>query len=134
MTFEAEALSQLQPISVELMSAEDGDKMIEERGGRMGVGSGYASAFLAVNPHSLETNKKFKIGMKIDSSAASKVQFYRSSDDMSTLYQVLRSISSKVQFYRSSDDMDLKTWYKVDSTISDDFATVETDKGNTLIH
>ena len=76
----------------------------------MGVGSGYASAFLAVNPHSLETNKKFKIGMKIDSSAA-----------------------SKVQFYRSSDDMDLKTWYKVDSTISDDFATVETDKGNMFI-
>ena len=110
MTFEAEALSQLQPISVELMSAEDGDKMIEERGGRMGVGSGYASAFLAVNPHSLETHKKFKIGMKIDSSAA-----------------------SKVQFYRSSDDMDLKTWYKVDSTISDDFATVETDKGKTFI-
>ncbi|XP_058950306.2 protein DD3-3 [Pocillopora verrucosa] len=109
-TFEAEALSQLQPISVELMSADDGDKMIEERGGRMGVGSGYASAFLAVNPHSLETNKKFKIGMKIDSSAA-----------------------SKVQFYRSSDDMDLKTWYKVDSTISDDFATVETDKGGIYV-
>ena len=107
MTFEQGSLPQLQAISVELMSAEDGQKMIEEKGGRMGVGQGYASDFLAVNPHSLETDKKFKIGMKVDSSAA-----------------------TEIQFYRSSDDMDLKTWYKVDSTISEGFATIETDKGN----
>lgn len=93
------------------MSAEDGQKLIDEKGGRMGVGHGYASDFLVVHPQTLETNKKFKIGMKVDSSAA-----------------------SKIQFYRSSEDMDLKTWYKVDFSVSDDFATLETDKGNfTLI-
>lgn len=73
----------------------------------MGVGHGYASDFLVLHPQTLETEKKFKIGMKVDSSAA-----------------------SKIQFYRSSEDMDLKTWYKVDSSISDGFATLETDKGN----
>jgi len=73
----------------------------------MGVGHGYASDFLVVNPQTLETGKKFKIGMNVDSSAA-----------------------SKIQFYRSSEDMDLKTWFRVDSSISDGFATLETDKGN----
>ena len=89
------------------MSSDDGQKMIEEKGGRMGVGHGYASDFLVVNPHSLETKKKFKIGMKVDS-----------------------SVTSKIQFYRSSDALDLKTWFKVDSSISDGFATMETDEGN----
>lgn len=107
MTFEPETLEQLQPISVELMSADDGQKMIEEKGGRMGVGHGYASDFLVVNPHSLETKKKFKIGMKVDS-----------------------SVTSKIQFYRSSDALDLKTWFKVDSSISDGFAIMESDEGN----
>ena len=73
----------------------------------MGVGHGYASDFLVVNPQTLQTGKKFQIGMNVDSSAA-----------------------SKIQFYRSSEDMDLKTWFKVDSSVSDGFATLETDKGN----
>lgn len=73
----------------------------------MGIGHGYASDFLVVNPQTLETGKKFKIGMNVDSSAA-----------------------SKIQFYRSSEDLDLKTWFKVDSSVSDGFATLETDKGN----
>lgn len=107
MKFESETLPQLQSISLELMSAEDGQKMIDDKGGRMGVGHGYASDFLVVNPQTLETGKKFKIGMNVDSSAA-----------------------SKIQFYRSSEDMDLKTWFRVDSSISDGFATLETDKGN----
>ena len=81
--------------------------MIDDKGGRMGVGHGYASDFLVVNPQTLETGKKFQIGMNVDSSAA-----------------------SKIQFYRSSEDMDLKTWFKVDSSVSDGFATLETDKGN----
>lgn len=109
-TFEPETLEQLQPISVELMSADDGQKMIEEKGGRMGVGHGYASDFLVVNPHSLETKKKFKIGMKVDS-----------------------SVTSKIQFYHSSDALDLKTWFKVDSSISDGFATMETDEGGVYV-
>ena len=107
MKFGSESLPQLQSISVELMSAEDGEKMIDDKGGRMGVGHGYASDFLVVNPQTLETGKKFQIGMNVDSSAA-----------------------SKIQFYRSSEDMDLKTWFKVDSSVSDGFATLETDKGN----
>jgi len=105
--FESESLPQLQSISLELMSAEDGHKMIDDKGGRMGIGHGYASDFLVVNPQTLETDKKFQIGMNVDSNAA-----------------------SKIQFYRSSEDMDLKTWFKVDSTVSDGFATVKTDKGN----
>ena len=106
MTFAPDSLAQLQPISVELMSAEDGQKMIDETGGRMGVGHGYASDFLVVNPHSLETSKTFSIGMKVDSAA-----------------------TSKIQFYRSSDAMDLKTWYKVDSSVTNGFATLQADKG-----
>ena len=105
--FESESLPQLQSISLELMSAEDGQKMIDDKGGRMGVGHGYASDFVVVNPQTLETVKKFQIGMNVDSSAA-----------------------SKIQFYRSSEDMDLKTWFKVDSSVSDGFATLQTDKGN----
>ncbi|XP_078384681.1 protein DD3-3-like [Oculina patagonica] len=108
--FTSDALPQLQSISVELLSAEDGQKMIDDKGGRMGVGHGYASDFLVVNPQTLETDKKFKIGMKVDSSA-----------------------TSKIQFFRSSEDMDLKTWYKVDSSVSDGFATVETDKGGIYV-
>lgn len=107
MTFEPETLTQLQPISVELMSPDDGQKMIEEKGGRMGVGNDYASDFLVVSPHALKTKRKFVIGMKVDS-----------------------SITSKIQFYRSSDALDLKTWYKVDSSISDGFATLEADEGS----
>lgn len=107
MKFESESLPQLQSISLELMSAEDGQEMIDDKGGRMGIGHGYASDFLVVNPQTLETGKKFKIGMNVDSSAA-----------------------SKIQFYRSSEDLDLKTWFKVDSSVSNDFATLETDKGN----
>lgn len=107
MKFESESLPQLQSISLELMSAEDGQKMIDDKGGRMGIGHGYASDFLVVNPQTLETDKKFQIGMNVDSSAA-----------------------STIQFYRSSEDMDLKTWFKVDSSVSDGFATVKTDKGN----
>lgn len=105
--FESESLPQLQSISLELMSAEDGQKMIDDKGGRMGVGHGYASDFVVVNPQTLETVKKFQIGMNVDSSAA-----------------------SKIQFCRSSEDMDLKTWFKVDSSVSDGFATLQTDKGN----
>lgn len=107
MKFESESLPQLQSISLELMSAEDGQKMIDDKGGRMGIGHGYASDFLVVNPQTLETGKKFQIGMNVDSSAA-----------------------SKIQFYRSSEDMDLKTWFKVDSSVSDGFATLDTNKGN----
>ena len=107
MTFSPETLSQLQPITVELMSADEGQKMIDEKGGRMGVGHGYASDFLTVNPHSLETGKMFTIGMKVDSSA-----------------------TSKIQFYRSSDALGLKTWYKVNTAdTSDGFATLETNEG-----
>lgn len=107
MKFESESLPQLQSISLELMSAEDGQKMIDDKGGRMGIGHGYASDFLVVNPQTLETGKKFQIGMNVDSSAA-----------------------SRIQFYRSSEDMDLKTWFKVDSSVSDGFATLDTNKGN----
>lgn len=107
MTFKPETLEQLQSISVELMSPDEGQKMIDEKGGRMGVGHAYASDFLAVNPHSLETKKKFFIGMKVD-----------------------KSVTSKIQFYRSSDALDLKTWFRVDSTISNGFATLEADEGN----
>ena len=108
-TFSPETLPRLQQITVQLMSADQGDKMIKEKGGRMGVGHGYASDFLTVKPHSLRTEKKFKIGMKVDSSAA-----------------------SKIQFYHSSDEMDLKTWFKVsDVDISDGFAVLETSEGNT---
>ena len=89
------------------MSPSEGQKMIEEKGGRMGVGHGYASDFLTVNPHSLETKKKFTIGMKVDT-----------------------SVTSKIQFYRSSDAFDLKTWFKVDSSIKDGFATLKADEGN----
>ena len=106
MTFEPETLPQLQAISVKLMSPDEGQKMIEEQGGRMGVGNDYASDFLEVSPQSLKTKRTFVIGMKVDS-----------------------SITSKIQFYRSSDALDLKTWYKVDSSISNGFATLEADEG-----
>ena len=110
MTFGPETLAQLQTISVELMSADDGQKMIEENGGRMGVGHGYASDFIVVNPHSLATNNKFEIGMKVDSEA-----------------------TSKIQFYRSSHELGLKTWYKVDWSIANGFATIKTYEGiNTI--
>lgn len=110
-TFSPETLPRLQPITVQLLSADQGDKMIKEKGGRMGVGHGYASDFLTVNPHSLKTEKKFKIGMKVDSSAA-----------------------SKIQFYHSSDAMGLKTWFKVsDVDISDGFAVLETSEGGVYV-
>lgn len=105
-TFGPEALTQAQTITVELMTADDGQKMIEQRGGRMSVGHGYASNFIIVNPHSLKTSDKFVIGMKVDSEA-----------------------TSKIQFYRSSDALDLKTWYKVDSSMDDGLATLEVREG-----
>lgn len=109
-TFGPETLAQLQTISVELMSADDGQKMIEENGGRMGVGHGYASDFIVVNPHSLATNNKFEIGMKVDSEA-----------------------TSKIQFYRSSHELGLKTWYKVDWSIANGFATINTYEGGVYV-
>lgn len=109
-TFGPEALTQLQTITVELMTADDGQRMIEERGGRMGVGHGYASNFLIVNPHSLKTSNKFVIGMKVDS-----------------------GVTSKIQFYRSSDALDLKTWFKVDSSMNDGLATLEVREGGVYV-
>ena len=105
-TFEVGALSQLQTISVEALSANDGQEMIDEMQGKMGVGSGYASGFLVVNPQSLQTNKHFTLGMKVDSTPA-----------------------SNIQFYRSSDAANLKIWLKVDADISDGFAIVKTNQG-----
>lgn len=106
MTFGPEALTQVQTITVELMTADDGQRMIEERGGRIGVGHGYASNFLIVNPHSLKTSNKFVIGMKVDS-----------------------GVTSKIQFYRSSDALELKTWFKVDSYMNDGLATLDVREG-----
>ena len=103
------ALSQLQTISVEVLSSDDGEEVMKNKDGKMGVGSGYASSFMIVNPQSLQTDKTFTIGMNVDSSP-----------------------TSTIQFFRSSDAANWKTWYKVDSEIDDGFATVKTDQGKQL--
>lgn len=105
---EADTLTQLEVLEVEVLSHDDGEKLIESKSGKMGVGNGYASKFVVLRPESLVTRngKKFKIKMKVDDGA-----------------------TSKTQLFWSSTAENLKTWYKMDAEISDGYATFETNKG-----
>jgi hypothetical protein len=88
------------------MSSGDGDKMIQSKNGKMGVGNGYASDFLVINPHALKTNDKFTVKMGYESGS-----------------------TEEVEVYRSDDKEGLRTWYQVDSTISDGKLRFQSDQG-----
>ena len=105
---QAEALTGLETIFVERYSAENGHKMITEMGGKMGVGSDYASDFIVLNPQTLVTE-----GGKV----------------MTIKFKVDTSLTESIQVYRSNEKQKYLTWYKVDTEVKDGVATIQTNKG-----
>ena len=109
---EPQALKSLETIHVQRYSPEEGDKMIKDRGGKMGVGSDYASDFVVLNPQNLKTvsGKKISLKVKVDS-----------------------SLTSPPQMYRANEQENFRTWYKVDAEISGGVASFQTEQGKYFV-
>lgn len=109
---EPQALKSLETIQIQRYSPDEGEKMIKDRGGKMGVGSDYASDFVVLNPQNLRTvgGKKISVKVKVDS-----------------------SVTSPPQMFRANEQENFRTWYKVDAEISDGVASFQTEQGGAYV-
>lgn len=99
-------LSKREDVSVEEISHQDGERMIQDEGGVLPPGTGYASSYFMLSPQS-------KLGC--DSNPAQ------------CFMRLSRSYG--VSVYHSSEALGYKTWHKVDAKMSIMHAAFNTPHG-----